>query len=61
MGSDSVEIGTALAAEVVPVAAGAQRERILLVATGLRVAAFVRQAQIDRVGVELQFTQVERR
>lgn len=54
MRSDPVEIRAALPTEVVPVPAGPQRKRILFVAASFRMAALVRQAQIDRIGVELQ-------
>lgn len=61
VGPDSVEVRATLAPEIVPIATGSQRQRILLVAAGFRMAALVGQTQVDGIGVELQLTQVERR
>lgn len=59
--SGSIEIRTALTTKIVPIPAGPQRQRILLIATGFGMTALVGQPQVDRIGVELQLAQVERR
>lgn len=61
MRPDCVEVRAALASQIVPIATGSQRQRILLVAAGFRMSALVGQAQIDGVGVKLKLTKVERR
>lgn len=58
--SGSIEIRTAFTTKVVPIPTGPQRQRILLIAASFGMAALVGQAQVDRIGVELQLTQVER-
>lgn len=56
VGPDSVEVRATLAPQIVPIATRSQRQRILLVAAGFRMAALVGQTQVDGIGVELQLT-----